>query len=583
MNLVMENRPSNSELCEVLFRLIKNWETEVVEFKEAGKDYDKNKIGQYFSAISNEANLKSLQHGWLVFGVRNSDRQIVGSDYRNHKGLDNLKQEISIGTTGGISFIEIYEAFPEIEGEKKRVILFQIPAAMTAMPTGWYDHFYGRNGESIGALSVEELDRIRGQEKKDWSKQIVLDATIEHLDKNAILLARSNYKKKMNKAYISEEVNHMTDEQFLTKLKLMINGKITNAAMLLLGNEDYDYLFKTTPEASWRVYDSKNEISDYEIFKIPYITLSERLFSKIRNLTYRYMPNQMTLFPTETKQYDMWLLRELLNNCIAHSEYTYGGRIYLNEFEDKIILTNPGSFLPGKIEPVLDPGYNPPFYRNQLLAEAMVKLNMIDSQSTGIRRVFRIQKERFFPLPDYDLSNRNQVRVCVYGKILDENYSQILFKNPDFDLETVFLIDCVQKGIKIERKAVNYLRKLNVIEGKMPNIFLSASISEAIGEKTQYVKNKAFDDQYYKDLILKYLERYGKAKKKDIRELLWDKLPEIMEDKQKEDKIRNLLSSLRKKNLITRDSINQQKSSWILTNQFKQESRNLNKNLNKDT
>ena len=249
----------------------------------------------------------------------------------------------------------------------------------------------------------------------------------------------------------------------------------------------------------------------------------------------------------------MWLLRELLNNCIAHSEYTYGGRIYLNEFEDKIILTNPGSFLPGKIEPVLDPGYNPPFYRNQLLAEAMVKLNMIDSQSTVIRRVFRIQKERFFPLPDYDLSNRNQVKVCVYGKILDENYSQILFKNPDFDLETVFLIDCVQKGIKIDKKAVKYLRKLKVIEGKMPNIFLSASISEVIGEKTQYVKNKAFDDQYYKDLILKYLERYGKAKKKDVRELLWDKLPEIMEDKQKEAKVRNLLSALRRKNLITTD------------------------------
>lgn len=128
--------------------------------------------------------------------------------------------------------------------------------------------------------------------------------------------------------------------------------------MLLLGREDYDYLFNTVPEASWRVFDSRNEISDYEIFKIPYITLSERLFGKIRNLTYRYMPNQLTLFPTETKQYDMWLLRELLNNCIAHSEYTLGGRIYLNEFEDKIILTNLGSFLPGKIEKVLDPGYN---------------------------------------------------------------------------------------------------------------------------------------------------------------------------------------------------------------------------------
>ena len=84
--LLMENTPANDELCIVLERLIKNWETEVVEFKEAGKDYDKNKIGQYFSAISNEANLKSLQHGWLVFGVRNKDRAIVGSNYRNRKG-----------------------------------------------------------------------------------------------------------------------------------------------------------------------------------------------------------------------------------------------------------------------------------------------------------------------------------------------------------------------------------------------------------------------------------------------------------------------------------------------------------------
>ena len=570
MELLLEGKPNDSELCSILNKLILSWESEVVEFKEAGKDYDKNKIGQYFSAISNEANLKGLQHGWLVFGVRNKDRMIVGSDYRNSKGLDVLKQEISVGTTGGISFIEIYEVYPLVDGEKKRVILFQIPAATTATPTGWNDHFYGRNGESLGALSVEEIDRIRGQEKKDWSKQIVLRATIKHLDKNAIKLARENYKKKMNKQYISEEVDQMSDEQFLKKLKLMIDGRLTNAAMLLLGNEDYDYLFQSVPEASWRIYDSKNDVNDYEIFKIPYITLSERLFGIIRNLTYRYMPNQLTLFPTETKQYDMWLLRELLNNCIAHSEYTYGGRIYLNEFEDRIILTNPGSFLPGRIEPILNPGYNPPFYRNQLLAETMVKLNMIDSQSTGIRRVFRIQKERYFPLPDYDFSNRQQVKVCIYGRILDENYSHILFKNPDFDLETVFLIDCVQKGIKIDKDAVKYLRKLKIIEGKIPNVFLSATISETIGEKDRYVKNKAFDDQYYKDLIVKYLAQYGSAKRKDINALLWDKLPSIMEDKRKEDKIRNLLTSLRKQGIIRTDSGNQQKSSWILADKIKQ-------------
>ena len=110
----------SDDLIATLINLIKNWETEVVEFKEANRDYDKDKIGQYFSAISNEANLKGLQYGWLIFGVRNKDRKIVGSEYRNKKGLDTLKLEISEGTTGGISFIEIFEVYPIVDAEPKR-------------------------------------------------------------------------------------------------------------------------------------------------------------------------------------------------------------------------------------------------------------------------------------------------------------------------------------------------------------------------------------------------------------------------------------------------------------------------------
>ena len=119
MNLLLDNQPSESELLELLNKLIQNWETEVAEFKEAGKDYDKNKIGQYFSAISNEANLKGLQHGWLVFGVRNKNKEIVGSDYRNTKGLDTLKQEISVGTTGGISLSKYMRYIQKLEAKRR--------------------------------------------------------------------------------------------------------------------------------------------------------------------------------------------------------------------------------------------------------------------------------------------------------------------------------------------------------------------------------------------------------------------------------------------------------------------------------
>ena len=192
------------ELLDRLQELIQRWEGEIVEFKEADSNYKLGEIGQYFSAISNEANLANQQYGWLIFGVRNKDRKIVGTDYRDTPGLDTLKQQIAVGTTGGISFIGIYEIYPEVDGEKKRVIMFQIPAAAAGIPTGWQNHYYGRNGESLGALSVEEQDRIRGQELRDWSKKILPEGTIDCLDPAAIQLARDKYKERMGKPHITE-------------------------------------------------------------------------------------------------------------------------------------------------------------------------------------------------------------------------------------------------------------------------------------------------------------------------------------------------------------------------------------------
>ena len=551
---------TDNELLVKLDVLISNWENETVEFKEANKDYDKNKIGKYFSALSNEANLKNIQCGWLVFGVKEKGKEIVGTSYRDKKGLDTLKYEISLQTTGGISFVEIYE----VEKEGKRIIKFQIPAATAGIPTGWKDQYYAREGDSLVSLSLDKMDRIRQQSSRDWSKQIVKDATISHLNKEAISLARNNFKEKMQKSHISDEVDSMSDEEFLTKMKLIQNGRVTNACMLLLGNEDYDYLFDYTPEAAWRLYDSKGNIKDYEIFKIPFITLSDRIFSKIRNSNYRYMPDQLPLFTLENKDYYWWLLRELMNNCIAHSNYALGGRIYVGEEEDEITLRNSGTFLPGSIEIALQKNYTPPFYRNQLLAETMMKFNMIDTQSMGIRKVYKIQQEKYFPLPDYNFSVGNQVEVTVYGKVLNENYTKLLFEHPEYDIQTVFLIDRVQKRKKLTKEQTKYLRKLKVIEGRIPNLYISADIANSLEKTEQYVKNKGFDDEFYRKLIVQYLKKYKYGTKNNFRILLMDKLPESLDERQKENKIRNLLYSLKRKGIIQCQDKYSKNANWVL-------------------
>ena len=558
----------NVEYYEILEMLMERWEHEIVEFKEANSSYDTDKIGRYFSAISNEANLKQQQYGWIIFGVseQNKAKNIVGSAFKRGDSslLERFKYEVSKSTTNGMTFYDIIEIFPVVESERKRVLMFKVPAAATGIPTDWKNNYYERAGESLVPLKQYKIDAIRSQVRRDWSKQIVEDASIEHLDKQAILLAREKYKEKMAQDHISEEVDDMSDEQFLTKMKLMINGKITNAGMLLLGNSDYDYMFTAAPSIMWRLYGSDGTDKDYTIFKIPFINVVDKVFSKVRNLTYRYMPNQLTLFPMETEQYSSWLIREMLNNCIAHTNYQLGGRIYVNEFDDRIKFTNPGDFIPQNIERVLEVSYNPPFYRNQLLAEAMVAFHMIDTATLGIRKAYKIQKEKYFPMPDYNVSTGIQVEVTVYGKSLDDNYMHILYDNPDLDLQTVFLLDRVQKGKLLEKDDIEKLKSLKLVEGRANNLYLSASAAKSIDDSAGYIKNRGFDDKYYKDLIVEYLKEYDKAKKKEIRELLWDKLPDSLSDKQKENKITNLLSSLRIQGMIEADSKNQQKSSWVL-------------------
>ena len=557
------------EFCELLYDLIDNWEEEIIEFKQADKSFKMDDIGRYFSAISNEANLSGLQHGWLVFGVNNKTRKIVGTDYRNTEGLRTLKHEISEETTGGISFIGVYEVYPIVDDEKKRVIMFQIPAAMTAIPTGWKKIEYGREGESIVPLSEEKRERIRRQEKLDWSKQFVGGATIENLDRDAIAIAREKYKEKMDDDIISSEVDRMSDEEFLERRNLIINRKVTNAAMLLLGNAQYEYMFNRAPEASWRLFDSKGEfVRDYKIYKIPFITLGDRMLKNIRNLTYRYMPDQTTLFPVEIKQYDNWVLRELLNNCIAHSDYLIGGRIYLHEFEDKLVFTNPGNFIPGSIEPILKPSYTSPFHRNQLLADAMVMFNMIDTETTGIRKVFYIQRNRFFPMPDYSFEEE-KVNVTVYGKEIDQKYTHLLHDNDGMELIVAFLLDRVQKGLSVPKDGVKLLRKYRLVEGRIGNLYLAMSLAKDMEDKARYIKNKGFDNKYYQDLIIEYLERFGSAKKSDLRELLLNKLPETMTEDQKEKKISNLTDAMKRKGVIRSDSTNKRKASIVLTSDYR--------------
>lgn len=520
-------------------------ETEVVEFKEAKSSYDFTKLGKYFSALSNEANLQGKPYSWLVFGVENKRHTIVGSQFRTQrKDLDSLKGEIANKTTNRITFIDIHE----VQMSEGRVLMFQIPAAPKGFPIAFEGHYYGRDGEELVPLNLEEIERIRSQATtEDWSAGIISEASIDDLDEEAINLARANYKSKFTEKAL--EVDSWDNLTFLNKAKITIKGKITRTAIVLLGKEESEHFISPAEiKIRWLLKDTQNNDKDYAIFGCPMILAVDKVYAKIRNLKYRYIKDT-TLFPDEVSQYEPYTVREALNNCIAHQDYTKHGRINVVEMDDQLMFTNLGSFIPGSVERVVKEDAPEEHYRNRFLASAMFNLKMVDTAGGGIKKMFNFQRERYFPMPDYDLSD-GRVKVTIFGKVLDVEYARILAQNKDLTLDEIIMLDKVQKKLPLSSSEEIHLKSKRLIEGRKPNYYLGIKVAQKTGQKASYSKNKAFHKSYYLDLIEKAIIQHTSLQRTDIDELLWTKLPDWMSTKQKKIKINNLISELRKKDKI---------------------------------
>jgi ATP-dependent DNA helicase RecG len=165
--------------------------------------------------------------------------------------------------------------------------------------------------------------------------------------------------------------------------------------------------------------------------------------------------------------------------------------------------------------------------------------------------MYNFQKKRYFPMPDYDFAD-GRVKVIITGKIINEDFARILSRNPNMGLEEIIMLDKVQKKKSLTDEEIIQLKKTKFIEGRKPNIYLSKIVIEPTKDpklKADYIKNRGLDDQFLKKYIFDYI-KMGKVSKKDIDKFIWGKLPDVLDDNKKKNKIKNILQELRKEEKI---------------------------------
>ena len=546
------------ELVSLLESLIEQWENEVVEFKQAGREYPTDKIGAYFSALANEANLRGLDKAWLVFGVQNKTRRVVGSDYRPEpERLQGTKMQMAENTGPCVTFRNIHE----LVHPDGRVLFFEIPAAPRGMPIAWKGHYYARAGESLTHLGLDKLDAIRQQtQTSDWSAQFVAQASVNDLDQPALHKARSSYARKYSNRFPAEEVMAWPVATFLDRARLTYDGRLTRTTLLLLGKPEAAYLLSPHPaQMTWKLEGPERA---YEHFGPPLLLNTSVLYQKIRNIQLRLLPEDQ-LLAVEVAKYDQRIVLEALHNCIAHQDYSRNGRIVVTEKPECLIFENEGSFFEGRPEDYVTGEKTPRRYRNPFLAQAMAELNMIDTMGYGIHSIHVRQARRYFPMPDYDLSSPHAVRMTVYGSVVDPAYSRMLMQKTDLPLDEILALDRVQKRLPLTDPMIKRLRRDGLIEGRKPNLHVSASVAKVTASKADYIRTRAQDDDYYGKLITDYLRKFERATREEIDKLLKDKLSDALDETQKSNKIGNLLTKLRRRGTLVNKGSNK-KPSWEL-------------------
>lgn len=257
--------PSENEGCE--WKEYKNLQNSLC-------GHEGDDVVSYVSAISN------MNGGTIVIGVKDKTLEIIGIQNFGNYSIESAKAKIAEKCRNlPIENLNINELKAEDTGEI--VWILTIPKHKAKLPVYAHNKAWQRIGDSLIEMKGERQAAILSELEitDDWSVQIVDNASINDLDPDAIEKARKEYI--IRNPYRKAEILAWDNIKFLNKAKVTINGKITRAALVLLGKEESEYLLNPYVACiRWSLRSiGAMQNKDYEILSIPLLLSIDRLYN----------------------------------------------------------------------------------------------------------------------------------------------------------------------------------------------------------------------------------------------------------------------------------------------------------------
>lgn len=469
-----------------------------LEFKEAKQNYHFDKLVEYCVALANEGG------GKIILGVSDRrPRRIVGTAAfaepgRTEAGLhDRLSHRIPM---------------EELRTTDGRVLVVHVPSRLPG--TAWQidGRYLKRAGDELTALTDAELKAMFAETGPDFSAEACAGAGMSDLSPEAIAAFRSRWATKTR----DERKTRWTDEQTLTNAELLLEGRVTYAALILFGRRAAlgRWLAQAELVFEYRSSEASGPAADREEYREGFFLWHDALWNKI-NLRNDRQSYQDGLFRAELPTFDEVSVREALLNAVAHRDYRLGGSVFVRQFAQRLEIVSPGG-LPTGITPanILDQ-QNP---RNRRLAEALAKCGLIERSGQGMNLMFESAIRQGKALPSFAGTSSHEVRLTLHGAITSPAFVRFIERLGEEKLRSFSTYEFLALDhVRREQPLPDHLKAClpgliaaGAVEstgrGRGTRYLLTRSLYAALGNKGVYTRKKGLDRRTNKALLLQHIQ-----------------------------------------------------------------------------
>lgn len=474
----------------------------------------------YVIALCNE------NGGSLVIGMDDKHPHRVIGTRQCENALGNLESAIYKDT--GIR-PDVYELFEDESQKRGRVVVIDVPPRPIGHVYKFEDVALMRVGEELKPMSDECYCRIIQEQEPDFSQQICEGVDILDLDEEAISVMRKKYAEKQhNPKFLT-----LDKLQILTDLDLVRDGRVTNAAVLLLGKEKV--IGEQIPQAAvmieYRSAESRIPFDNRVAYRKPFFLMIDELWHDI-NLRNGGFPVKEGPYIFTVPYFNEEVIRESINNAIAHRDYRRQSETVIKLYPEKMTIINAGGFPHGvTIENLLTVPSTP---RNRLLADVLSKTGVVERSGQGVDKIYYNTLSEGKEAPDYSGSDDFKVELTLSATMKDrgfalfiESVQQTLPDNRKLSVFEILMLSKIRDGIpslQLDKGTLNKLLERNLIEkrGRTRGIsyVLGRSYYDFTGDLAEYQRRSEWGQDQMLSVILPLFGKVKAAKMGDFVKLL---------------------------------------------------------------